>query len=611
MPCSISNRGADRSNYRNLLLKRGAKPGSLHTDTGRPVIFRSIERGDPEILKSLLDSGADHACRFGTNRDTPFLLAVRQGILSCVETLIKVADISAVDEAERNALSIAIVHGHTMIARTLLRVTEISIGCVDNEGMTPLHHAAREGYDELVDILFAEKRVDAFCVDSSGLSPLKYGVLRGHYRFVATLLQEPAVKRRLRDSSDRSLLCWAIERDDIAGVEALLDFDLIDPNWQDEEGYSPLHRAVMGNEWLPKASYCEQRFNGVPSTQVLQLLLDRDVNVNAVDRDGWTALMHACNMGPYWLCADEWTQDDFDENRGKRVQLLLAAPGVDVNVVSKGGKHGGETAVAKAVRQDDFSHFDLLLSSGASLNVPNELGMTAVHKIALWNQYSEIGLLERRVIEHPTADLECRDRLGRTPIFFAAIHGDSSLFARLGASVNTTDHEGWFPAHYSAVCPYPEDPNLGGGRINRKGPFGLTPFHMALRMDWREFGYGAQQWMDFKELDVNSKDDFGNTPIDQAAKQAVRLEKVYGRESVCLMNCRDTLGLLLKHPNIDAQWVCKTVDEIVARWKVLLSDGSASSAEDLIVQQCADRLKELTMYKTLDSRYSYGKLWPL
>lgn len=592
------------------MLRRGAKPDSHHAGTGRPVIFRAIELNDPEILTILLHSGADHSSKSGTHGETPFLWAVGQGSLPCVEALAKVADVSAQDEAGQNALSIAIVRGRPDVARTLLRMTENGVGSADDEGLTPLHHAVRAGSDEMVEILLRENGVDPECADKHGLPPLVHGVLCNHSKVVVTLLGVPEVQRRIREGSDGSILCQAVERDHLGLVRSLLDLDWFDPNWQDKEGYSPLHRAVMASEHLPVLDpEFRSPSGGIPSAQVLSLLLDRGVNVNAIDRNGWTALMHACDI-------KEWEDLEYlggrnnDHTRGQRVRLLLAAPGIDLNIVSNRERKdlqraGGGTAFSKAVFSDNWCHMELLMNSDGPisfLSVPNELGMTAAHHLAMcsrWEQWREEPHLKFFNMQNPlTVDLDCRDKLGRTPIFFASLHDEAWKLMSAGASINITDHEGWFPTHYSAVgCPPGTLAKRGNVDINCRGPFGLTPFHMALRMDWLD---DNSCWLDLVPgLDVNSKDDFGNSPVDHAAKQAVRVEQVYGCESRCLESCKEMLASLLDHPNLDTMWDGREVDEIIAQWKGLLSDGGESRAEDQIVQQCAERLKELTLYKTL------------
>lgn len=128
---------------------------SRHERSGQPVISTAIELDQPKIVQSLLDAGANRECRCGTDGETPLLWAARLGSLSCVEILALVADVSAVDNAGRNALSISIIHGHTMVAKTLLRVRNLSIDGVDHEGLTPLHHAAREGNREVHEAILA------------------------------------------------------------------------------------------------------------------------------------------------------------------------------------------------------------------------------------------------------------------------------------------------------------------------------------------------------------------------------------------------------------------------------------------------------------------------
>ncbi|KAH6903926.1 ankyrin repeat-containing domain protein [Coprinopsis sp. MPI-PUGE-AT-0042] len=86
---------------------------------------------------------------------------------------------------------------------------------------------------------------------------------------------------------------------------------------------------------------------------VTQILNTPGIDINAKDKRGWTALMHAA----HFTCADV-------------MKPLLEVPGIDINTVSI----DGDTALSLASRYGDEEMVELLLASlGAVPGSPDSL----------------------------------------------------------------------------------------------------------------------------------------------------------------------------------------------------------------------------------------------
>lgn len=329
------------------MLGRGANPNSPGRKH-RPIIFSAIEMDSSAIVQIILDFKGDVEYCGGTNGETPLLWAAAQGSLSCLKLLLKVANTAAIDSSGKGVLSVAICHNKAAV----------------------------------VEILFLRSEVDVTLCDEQGISPLRHAVREGQHLVVKALLENPQVEDSIRDSANDEILHDAIERDHLEVVRALLSCGPVTRNHRRlKDGFSPIHCAVRGNNYLPKlafGSYDENggrtnEYPGVPSRTILKLLLASGLfDVNAADGDGMTALHHVCTLNTEESSALEGITEgpEYEDDHGARGDILLellSVPGINLDVVD----HRGETALYKVLntRKKSIAHIRVLTAKGPSIHV--------------------------------------------------------------------------------------------------------------------------------------------------------------------------------------------------------------------------------------------------
>jgi ankyrin repeat protein len=213
----------------NLLLEHGADVNTI-AENGWTALHMAASQGRTRAVKMLIDKGADLDCRTGKPKgwysdgrptgQTPLLLALRSGYLHVAQLLIdRGADVNGADETGKTALLLAA--GMALRVDTwAIAVSGIDCGsqgvqildvglrnanrrladCLlshgananarDEDGATPLHHAARNGDEAIAELLLAHgSQINA--ADDEGTTPL-HEAARVSNGMVALLLSHGA-----------------------------------------------------------------------------------------------------------------------------------------------------------------------------------------------------------------------------------------------------------------------------------------------------------------------------------------------------------------------------------------------------------------------------------
>jgi serine/threonine-protein phosphatase 6 regulatory ankyrin repeat subunit B len=203
-------------------------------------------QGNPDIVKLLLDNGADMNAK-DEKGNTALFHASGRGHAEIVEMLLdNEADMNAKDKNGQTALIEASEKGHAEIVVMLLE-KGVNMNVDDNHVKVALITASGRGHKRVVEVLL-DKGVDVNAIDTTfaGWTPLITASVRGYAEIVAMLLTRDGILVNAGDEHGRTALIFA-----------------------SNNGY----------------------------IDIVKLLLDNGANVNAEDKGGNTALIFASNKG--------------------------------------------------------------------------------------------------------------------------------------------------------------------------------------------------------------------------------------------------------------------------------------------------------------------------
>lgn len=173
------------ANNVEIFLRRGAD-ANLRLYYNSPLLILSAGEGQEEIVRLLLDAGAD---------------------INAVSSL-----------TEATALAFAAIKGLPSVVRLLLE-RGAAVDAPSGSGATPLTHAASEGQTECVRLLLTH-HADVNAATNRGMTALMFAAHRGNEEAVRLLLDASA-DTDARSQSGRTALDWAEKSQHQAVVELL------------------------------------------------------------------------------------------------------------------------------------------------------------------------------------------------------------------------------------------------------------------------------------------------------------------------------------------------------------------------------------------------------
>lgn len=274
--------GGNKSHIRALMLK-GLRPSRL-TRNGFPALHLAVYKDNPELITSLLHSGAD-VQQVGYGGLTALHIAAIAGHPEAAEVLLEHgANVNVQDAVFFTPLHISAYYGHEQVTSVLLKFGA-DVNVSGEVGDRPLHLASAKGFFNIVKLLTEEgSRADVNAQDNEDHVPLHFCSRFGHRDIVSYLLQ--------------------------SDVE-------VQPHVANIYGDTPLHLAcyngnfevakeiiqITGTESLAKENiFSETAFHSActygKNIDLVKFLLDQNaVNINHRGRDGHTGLHSACYHG--------------------------------------------------------------------------------------------------------------------------------------------------------------------------------------------------------------------------------------------------------------------------------------------------------------------------
>jgi ankyrin repeat protein len=256
------------------------------------ALFSAADAGCEEFARILLAAGASLEARDRLGA-MPLAHAARAGQRALVELfLAKGAQIDARDIAGSTALCVA-AENERQATVALLLAKGANPNLSGRSGLTPLASAAFKGNDRIVEQVLSQiaepaNPADPNVVDATGKAAMTYAAARGFSGIVRRLL-DAGVDAKFRYGNELTALMWAAGHEDGVGVHA--------------------------------------------AESVVDLLLSRGAQVDAIDDRGRTALMMAAELG-----------------HAEIVEMLIGR-GADKTVRDKSGKTALDLAATESVRR--------------------------------------------------------------------------------------------------------------------------------------------------------------------------------------------------------------------------------------------------------------------
>lgn len=374
------------------LLQHEATDKNWRTFEGETALYLACMRGNLEVLRKLLEYGAD--LNLLTHEgSSPLLAAAKCPSLRCTQLLLqRGANIHGQDWTGWSSLHEASRSGSLVVTRCLLQ-HGARVDVQDDNNITPIFTAAEFGHLEVLEQLLEEasktsRSVIDLCA-RDGATPLMLAAQCGHLACVRLLLEKGA-DPDIRTVDGVMAIHLATQFDNLRCVEVLLNhmkpeaLDQFKGDTSDNSVHSILH---MATEWERLA--------------IIDLLLSKDLNINIVASQAY--FRKDADLLPFTLSPRFTPLSLAARNGNLEVMRKLIDAGGDVHLCSRNVRspltaavHSGKIDAVKclvesgavrkctsmanfhlcsceraafiAISQNNIPMLDLLLKSGVDLN---------------------------------------------------------------------------------------------------------------------------------------------------------------------------------------------------------------------------------------------------
>jgi ankyrin len=367
----------------DLLLQAGVDPNSANPG-GETALMTASRTGNLDAVRLLLDRGASVNRKESVREQTALMWAVLENHPDVVKLLIaRGADVNAQTKVEipegtsgRPEARSGDIGAHGPGFYRARAVPSPS------GAMTALHYAAREGSLEMARIL-VDAGADLERPSANGTRPLVTAIINNHIALAMYLLEKGADPNAADDFYKRTPLFAAVEmrnpdftrdtpapprdnRDPMDLIQALLarganpnaqvnttpfrGFYQVSANWVNFDGQTAFIRAALSGD-----------------VTLMRLLLEHGADPDIKTYEGTSALMAAAGLN--WVVAQTFSRSDDEYLEAAR---LCLDKGADVNAVNKQGL----TAMHGAANRGFDRMVQLLADHGAKLDVKDSQGRT-------------------------------------------------------------------------------------------------------------------------------------------------------------------------------------------------------------------------------------------
>ncbi|XP_046644986.1 ankyrin-1-like, partial [Daphnia pulicaria] len=479
--------------------------------------------------------------RFGVN--ALHLVAIDYFIPSDIIDLLLAhpkVNIDDVNQRGRTALHFAARVSNVMVVRKLLgNGANPNIG--DNEGLTPLHLAARRdtktvNIDAIIKAQKAKQRhvdedkshngwtalhhaadssneiiaehlidvgADVNSRDNDGLTPFHVAALKAkNMQIIDSILWKMKDMNQYR--KDEKLFCCAYRNENLLGAEIVARLKRIDSlkeNPQSRIDKKFLHHSDRSASAVVMNGFPQLgrlRIESAKNAQEIDTIL-KDFYIDQSDENGESPLFFAIranNVIAVGLLLERGADSNRRNNNGltpfqvaatqekdfKILDLLLTNDKVDID----GGGQSGYSVLHWAMATSNVTAARFLLSKGANPNVADRNGATPLHVAAYCADTTDVLDL---ILEKEKVDINRRDKNGQTALHYAVrgyrVYNVDYLLEN-GANPAIRDENGDTPLHLAAAAFNKNSAILDlllatekKIQINERNNAGMTALHMA------------------------------------------------------------------------------------------------------------------------------------
>lgn len=466
------------------------------------VHFASALGLKPEI-KSLLASGIniDDRDQYG---NTALDIATSTGIVDTIRLLYEIGQaniharqMASVDtqypilQQHNNVLHTAVWYGHKDATVYLLRAGAKTL-VPDLKGLTALDIAVDAGNSPLVKLLVDKP---------STLDVVHFAAKRGRLETLKWLIEKENVDPCIKASQGDTPLHVATQHNQAACAQYLAPITLSVPEHVcNRDGLQAFHLAAKSG-----------------TSDVLEVFISRQLlDINTVDRNGRSALYHACLAGKAAAVAclarmgidttlvdtNGYTalellltgkQMECSDQQRREVMMVFKDPRTREKRPTKGGNllHVALEAspskryehLPESMEPEEHGVIKILLEWGLDPCETNSSGSTALHLAAVWGDKRFIRLSE-------VCDcVNIQDNLGRTPLHVLlstnssrVSPADIKILLDKGTNLELQDHKGRTAVHHAMHQPKEVfDSIIGQGKaVNLQDHEGRTPLHILV-----------------------------------------------------------------------------------------------------------------------------------
>ncbi len=283
---------------------------------GYNILQLACKEGKEKIVKLIIDiigkQSRDKLIAYintPTNSgETPLVIAVKAGHVNIVKHLVENgAEVNQGDkECKITPLHWAVKRGRLQVTELLLQQKDIDVKATDKLGWTPLHIAAGNSHLNIVELLVKHKQIHLNATNKDGYTPLHLAAINGHLKVVDLLLSNGAninesfiisiINSQVRVNKEESLKMIKMAIDNITNsggsdinLDKVMDIVLERAKYQDIQTQfidELVRNGVNLNNAFLKAVDNKQRGSAL-------ILLEKGADPGYIDNHGNNALMIA------------------------------------------------------------------------------------------------------------------------------------------------------------------------------------------------------------------------------------------------------------------------------------------------------------------------------